>query len=122
MSPLPFTLPDIDMGFTEVKGVAYLDEEFLTLEVEAALFGEISKEDRIVKIEPTALRSVQFETGLLKDKIHIIPKTRELLDTVPGKHLGELCLKVWRKHRMTSREFVFEVNHRITVGKGARHE
>lgn len=120
MSPLPFTLPDIDMGFTEVKGVAYLDEEFLTLEVEAALFGEISKEDRIVKIEPTALRSIRLETGFFKDKIHVIPKTRELLDTIPGKHLGELCLKIWRKHRMNSRDFVFEVNHRITVGTGGK--
>lgn len=120
MSPLPFTLPDIDMGFTEVKGVAYLEEEFLTLEVEAALFGEISKEDRIVKIEPMALRSIRLETGFFKDKIHIIPKTRELLDTVPGKHRGELCLKVWRKHRMISRDFVFEVNHRITVGTGGK--
>lgn len=117
MSPIPFSLPDLNMGFTEVKGAVYMDEEFLVLDIETSLFGEINTGDSIIKVEPTALREVRIETRIFRDRLVLVPKKRDLLDAVPGSHKGELQLRIWRKHRPKTHELVFELNHRITVGK-----
>lgn len=104
MTAVPFDLPDV--GLREIKGEAYLDQGFIVLVVEDALAGEFDREQQIIKVEPSALADVRFERGILKDKICLRPKTRELLDTMPGRHLAELKLRVWVKHRESARRLV----------------
>lgn len=112
MPSVPFTLPDIDAGLTEIKGILHLDDEFLVLDFETALLGEFDKRQRTVKIEPAAISSIRLETGLVRDVICIRPKKSDLLDAVPGTHLGELRLKVWRKRRDAAERIVQQIQYR----------
>ena len=99
MDRIPFTLPDINYGLTEITGFLYLEQEFLVFEVETAVFGEFDKEQRIIKVEPSALEAVYLERGWLKDQLLIRPKKRELLEALPGDFASEVPLKIKRKHR-----------------------
>ena len=112
MSSIPFQLPDIHGGFTEIKGLLYLDEEFLVLEIETALIGEFNKKQQVIKVEPAALADIRLERGVIKDRLCIRPKRRELLEVTPGKYLGELQLKLWRKYRERAEQLVAQVQER----------
>ncbi len=112
MSSIPFQLPDIHGGFTEIKGLLYLDEEFLVFEIETALMGEFNKEQQIIKVEPAALAEIRLDRGVFRDRLCIRPKKRELLQVIPGKHLGELQLKLWSKYRGQAEQLVEQVRAR----------
>ncbi|PIQ62695.1 MAG: hypothetical protein COV99_05320 [Bacteroidetes bacterium CG12_big_fil_rev_8_21_14_0_65_60_17] len=114
---LKFKLPDLHAGLTEVRGAAWFEDEFLVLEIETALMGEFSKEHKTVKIEPSALASIGFERHMLRDRIILRPKKRDLLDAVPGNHLGELVLRTKRKDRSHAEEFVVELRARQRAPK-----
>jgi hypothetical protein len=110
---VPFTLPDIHGGFTEIKGAVYLDEEFVVFDLEIAVMGGLSKKQRTIKIEPTALASISIRNGLVRDKICARPKTVDLLGAMPGNHLGEVCLRVWRTRREDAQNLVQAVQDRM---------
>lgn len=109
---ITYKLPDMNAGLTEVNGAAWFENEFLVLEVETSLLGEFSKEHKTIKIEPSALASIAFERKLIRDRIILRPKKRDLLDAVPGDHLGELILKTRRADRAAAEEFVVELRAR----------
>ena len=117
MNSIPFWLPDID-AFTEVKGRVSLDDEFLVLEIETALFGEFDSEEQVIKIEPAALESIHLEEGLIKDHLCLRPKKHDLLQAAPGQHGHELRLKVWRNHRERVSALIAQVHTR----RRASHE
>jgi hypothetical protein len=109
MGNIPFNLPDIHYGMTEIKGAVYLEEVFLVLEVQTVLFGEFEQEYHVVKIEPRALRDVRLERGIFKDKLCLWPKENTLLNVVPGIHRVELKLKIWNKYRPEAERLVEQV-------------
>lgn len=109
MPTIPFQLPDIHYGLTEIKGTVYLDEEFLVLEVQTALFGEFEQEYQIIKIEPRALRDIRLERGLFKDRLRLWPKKDTLLNVMPGEHRVELKLKIWNRYRDEAEALVEQV-------------
>lgn len=108
---VPFDLPDD--GLIEIKGEAYLEGEFLVLVVTSSLMGEFNKDQQIIKIEPNALVEVRLERGIVRDKIYLRPKKRELLEVVPGTYETGLRLKVWKKHRRTAEALVDELERRL---------
>lgn len=114
MDCIPFTLPDINFGLTEIKGFLYLEAEFLTFEVETAFLGDFDKEEQIIKIEPAALEAVFLEPGWLQDQLHIRPKKRNLLEALPGDYALEVPLKIWRKHRRKTQRLVGAVEKQMT--------
>ncbi|NND70560.1 MAG: hypothetical protein HKN43_03175 [Rhodothermales bacterium] len=109
MSSVPFDLPDINGGLTEIKGLIFLDDEFLVIEFETAFLGEFGKEQKTVKIEPAAISQIHLDQGFIRDIISIRPKKTDLLDAIPGSHLGELRLKVWRNRRPLAARLVRDV-------------
>ena len=113
MSSIPFTLPDIDGGLTEIKGIIHLDDEFIVINFETAFLGEFGKKQKTVKIEPAAISEIRLDQGVFKDVICIRPKKTALLDAIPGSHLGELRLKVWRKRRSAASHFVQSVRYQL---------
>ncbi|MFT5144464.1 MAG: hypothetical protein ACI80V_001644 [Rhodothermales bacterium] len=112
---IAFTLPDLHAGFTEMEGAVYLDAEFIVLNMNLPTLGGLRKKERIIKIEPRALSSVSLLRGLAVDKICLRPKKEDLLDAIPGKHLGEVQLRVWRTRRLDSKLFVQEVRRRMAM-------
>jgi hypothetical protein len=118
MSKIPFQLPDI--GLREIHGAISLDEEFLVLEVEESLAGEFDKEQFMVKIEPAALAAIRLERGIVRDRICIRPKTRDLLAVVPGEYAHELQLKVWVTRRADAGWLVHEVQRRQRTASAER--
>ena len=112
MHPIPFQLPDLNSGFTEVKGVLYLDDEFLVFRVETALLGEFDKEHQVIKIEPRALDEIRLEPGIFRDRLCVRPKKRELLTAMPGTYETELVLKIWNRHRARAEHLVADVRRR----------
>ena len=113
MSTIPFSLPDINLGLTEINGKIYLDEEFVVIDVETSLLGEFSQDQQIVKIEPNAIDEIRLDRGMIKDKLCIRPKKRELLKVMPGTHTAELAMSIWRKYRDRAEQLVADVEARI---------
>lgn len=108
-----FTLTDMHGGLTEFEGSVYLDDEFLVIDTRIKKFGGLSTDDKTVKIEPKALASIRLREGVIVDQICLRSKTDELLSAVPGKHSGEVRLRVWRIHRREARRLVDEVERRM---------
>ncbi|MEZ4702924.1 MAG: hypothetical protein R2834_21505 [Rhodothermales bacterium] len=96
---VPFTLPDKGMGLIHVNGLAYLEDEFLVLEVMERTAVGTTEEHHVIKIELKALLRVQYNPGVLKDVLTVRPKGRELFDALPGKSDVEVELTVRRRHR-----------------------
>ena len=114
--PLPVHLPDLHGGLTELKGVLYLDDQFLVLEIDTLLLGEFSQDEQIIKIEPSALLDVRLNRGLIQDRLCLRPKKRTLLEAVPGRHRGgEVQLRVWRTRRTQAERLVEQVRGRQTI-------
>jgi hypothetical protein len=98
MSPIPFRVPDV--GLREIKGHLYLEgDEFLVFDVENALVGELDTNRHLIKVAPRALREVDLSKGRIRDRLHIRPKGRDLLEAMPGSFRDELTLKIRRKYR-----------------------
>lgn len=116
MTVVDFKLNDLHAGLTEIKGAAWFDGEFLVIETETALFGEFNKKQHTVKIEPAALAGIRLDRRIVQDHIILFPKTRQLLDALPGDHLGEVHLKVWRTKRALAERLVSEVRNHMVYG------
>ncbi len=109
MSGIPFRLPDDNFGLTEIGGVLYLEEEYLVFDVGTGLPGGSRKDHQIIKIEYAALNKLQLDRGLLKDRLHVAPKTNELLQAMPGTYKEELVLSIRKKYREAVEQLVYEV-------------
>lgn len=114
LTRIPFTLPDV--GLREIRGYVYLRDAFLVLEVEDALLGEWDRDARTIEIEAGALSEIRLDRRLLKDRLVLQPATRVLLDAVPGDHVREVSLEIWRKYRRDVLELVHRVRARAASG------
>ena len=112
MDRIPFSLPEV--GLREIKGFAYLDDEFLVIEVESALLGLADRERTTVKVAPSALESVRFTRGLFRDRLRLKPEKVDLLRTIPGDHATEIALRIPRKYRHLATRIADEMDERIT--------
>jgi hypothetical protein len=97
MNRIPFALPDV--GLREIRGLVYLEDDFLVLRIKNAVLGLVGEKKDLIKIEPKALRDLRIERGLFRDRLVIRPKRADLLDAVPGEHPSAVTLRVGRKHR-----------------------
>lgn len=118
MSEIPFQLPDI--GLREIHGTIALDDEFLVFHIEESLVGEFDKEHFTVKIEPAALADIRHVRGIVRDRICIRPKTRDLLAVMPGEYAQELQLKVWVTRRADAERLVQAVKRRERTARAER--
>ncbi len=116
MHRLPFTLPDV--GLREVKGFVSLEGEFLIIDLETAVAGIMDKEETTIKVAPSALHEAWLKTGMVRDKLFLAPKKVDLLKAVPGDHTREVALRIPRKHRLDTEDFVDELNRRIETVEG----
>jgi hypothetical protein len=96
MNRVPFSLPDV--GLREIRGLAFVDDEFLVLRIENSFAGLADKKTHVIKMLPSALEEVSVRRGLASDRLIIRPKRSELLDIIPGQHASALELKVKKKH------------------------
>ena len=107
----PFDLPDI--GLREISGTLSVDDEFLVFRVQDALIGEFDKEHFVIKVELRALQAVRFDRGIIRDRMCIRPKKRDLLAAMPGQYAEELQLKMWNIYRKDAEQLVEEVQRRM---------
>ena len=115
MIGIPFSLPDLNGGLTEITGLLYEEDEFLVFDVETAFMGEFDKESQIIKIEPAAIQEIVLDRGVFKDKLRILPKKRDLLDAMPGEYRREIPLSIWKKHRRDVERLLRSVKARMTT-------
>ena len=94
---IPFRLPDT--GFKEIRGLVTVEEGFLVFDVQTSIGGEFWKEQELIKIELAALEEVRFEPGKMNDHLHVRPRTRALLDAMPGNYKYDLRLRIKKRYR-----------------------
>lgn len=97
MNRIKFTLPDV--GLREVKGLVYVHDGHLVLEVEDAIVGLVDTDKTTIEIEPEAVKRLYVKPGLFKHKLVIEPYGPELLDALPGQHARAAELRIWRTER-----------------------
>lgn len=107
-----FSLPQGDSGLTESIGLCTLDDEHLILDVLTGLSGGTQKELQIVKVEPGALAAVELETGLLRDRLVLEPRTTALFDALPGRHKNVVTLRLPRRCRADAEHLVYALRRR----------
>ncbi len=117
MDSIPFKLPDSDWGLTEIRGLLYLEDEFLVFEVGQGIEGGSRDDYQIVKIELKALVEMDYKRGFLTDEISVRPKKRDLLEALPGRHAQVVTLSVRRKHRDAAETLVREAQRLMRVYK-----
>lgn len=109
VSLIPFRISDV--GLREIKGHLYLeDDEFIVFDVENSLVGEFDTRRQLIKVAPRALKEVELTEKRFRDRLHIRPNSRELLETMPGSHKFELELKIHRKHRDEVARLLYELD------------
>lgn len=111
MTRIPFELPDV--GLREIKGLLSTEDEFLVLELENAFLGEWDKDYETVKIELGALEEVRIEQRVARVWLVLRPKRADLLRALPGKHVREVRLKMWRTRYRALRELVRQIEYRV---------
>ena len=107
MSVIPFQI--YDSHGHKIRGVTFLEDEFIVFDVQVRRFGLINQAPEKVKAELGLIADIRFESGLFGDRIIVIPRKMELLDAVPGDHKGEIKLKIARRYRDDAEAFVQEV-------------
>ncbi len=112
---IPFQLPAANFGFTEIKGILYLDEAYLVFEVGAGLPGGSKKKRQTIKIEPHALEEIRLDQGVLHHQLIVRPRQRELFRVMPGMYKGKdvLTLKIEKRYRADAEHLVDEVRDRL---------
>ena len=106
---VPFRLPDTHLGLTENRGLLYLENDYLVLEVRSGMSGGLAQhEPQITKVELAALREIQHVRRHRRDRILVYPKKPALLDLMPGVHKEALTLSVHRRHRDGAEQLVYE--------------
>ena len=108
---IPFSLPD--EGLDEIEGFVWIDDGCLVIDLESKFLGLIKRDRKTIKVVPTALHDVTLATGLIRDKLRILPKRLDLLEAMPGKNPREVVLRVNRKHRPWAEDLVDELREWI---------
>ena len=105
---IPFQLPDANLGFTEIKGLLYLEDAYLVFEVGTGISGGAKKKRHTIKIELRALTAIRFEPGAFRDHLFVRPKKRDLFRAMPGMYRDkdELKLILKKKHRDEAEDLV----------------
>jgi len=109
MNRIDFTLPSIGiLELREVEGLVWIEDGYLVLEVKNKLLGLVDEDLQVIKIEPTALREVYLHQRPFKDRLVLVPKKRELLDAIPGKHVNDVRLRIWKTKRRQIQKLISE--------------
>ena len=99
MLSVPFEIQEVHGGLTEAHGAAYVDEEYLVLEVQTAFLGLFKRDPEVYRIDLTDLEDVRYKKGLRKDRVTLRTRPLDRLTDIPGARKGELCLCFARKDR-----------------------
>ena len=99
MESVPFKVSEVDGGFSEAHGSAYVEGEDLVLEIEKAFLGHFMRKSKLFRIELTDLDTVRYKKGLRNDRLHIRTRPMEHLARVPGVAEGTLSIVVSKKDR-----------------------
>jgi len=100
MNRIKFTLASVGLlELMEVEGIVWIEDGFLVLEIKQSLAGLVDTDNEVVKIEPSALNDIFIQRRWFKDRLVLVPKKRELLDVIPGKHVNDVRLRIWRTKR-----------------------
>ena len=118
LESIPFRLPSTHLGLTEVRGILFLEEEFLVFEIASGLPGGTHKERQKIKVEVAALNAILYERGILRDTLMIRPKKYDLLSVMPGQHKEALRLSIRKQHREATEQLVYEINRQKTERSG----
>ena len=99
MESVPFKVKEVDGGFSEAHGSAYVEGEDLVLDVEKAFLGRFMRKSTLFRIELTDLDTVRYKKGLVNDRVDIRTRPMERLAKVPGVTEGTLSVVVSKKNR-----------------------
>jgi len=119
---VPFEISEVHAGFSEVKGVLRTDDEFLVFDFRTITMGVYKRPAETIKIEFAALSDIRHEKRIFRDRLLVRPRTRQLLEAMPGKHLGEIKLKIWRRYRPSLGSLIDEVQFQIRKHQRIRRE
>lgn len=99
MESVPFKVREVDGGFSEAHGSAYIEGDDLVLDIEKAFLGHFMRKSKLHRIELTDLDTVRYKKGMRSDRLDIRTRPLERLAKVPGVVEGTLSIKVSKKDR-----------------------
>lgn len=99
MESVPFKVKEVDGGFSEAHGSAYVEGEDLVLDIEKAFLGYFRRKSTLFRIDLTDLDTVRYKRGLRNDRLDIRTRPMERLARVPGVAEGTLTILVSKKNR-----------------------
>ena len=106
---IPFELPDFEDGLDEAKGLIYLEDEFLVINLDIGFLGLTTDRRELIKAESGIIKSMRYIHKFTGDWLIIETNNTQLLQAVPGDHVSEIKLQTQKKHRMDVVRFVVRV-------------
>lgn len=96
---VPFKIPEVHGGLSEGDGTLLLTDDYLEIRVTVSILGMIDQRPIRIKLARTAIRDIRYEQTYWGDKIILRPYNPRVFDELPGKHAGEIVLKIKKKFR-----------------------
>ncbi len=103
---VPFSLPDLETGFKEFRGLMYLEPGFLVLEIESTSWVGAEADRHTVKLANAAIQRCEYKRGVVFDRLTLRPVDPTVFDKLPWPVVGQLSLRIKRKHRAESEAIV----------------
>ena len=105
---LPFNVPNLIGGLAESKGLAKATASELALEfvIKDNVLNVFKSGIREIRVPQSEIDLIRLERGWFRDKLRIRFRSIKWLSELPGCHDGEVTLRVARRDREQTVDFV----------------
>jgi hypothetical protein len=110
---LPFKSPNILAGFAVGKGLATASAAELKLEfvIKDTLFDVFKTRVKEIRIPQSEIDLIRLQRGWIQDRLRIRLKSIKWLADLPGCDNGEVLLRLARRDRNQTTDFVHVLGH-----------
>jgi hypothetical protein len=105
---LPFRVPNLIGGLAESKGLAKATASEVAFEfvVKETVFNVFKSAIREIRVPQSEIDLIRLERGWFRDKLRIRFRSIKWLSDLPGCHNGEVTLRVAKRDRQQTEDFV----------------
>ncbi|MEX1063606.1 MAG: hypothetical protein WEC12_08375 [Balneolaceae bacterium] len=120
---VPFRITDIDLGFQEAEGVIRFENGRVVLEyrIKDALGLSVRSEKKGLHLPMEELVTLEIRDWLVSLRLYLAVRSIRSVSELPGRHSGELTLKVSRKYRRLLYEFGSSTRLALTQYRFRQH-
>lgn len=107
---VPFKIDEVYSGFAEAEGIMKYDERYLIFEMQTKIIGIFKSGIKQYKIPLDEIYSFEYKKKMMGGLVTIRPNSMIHLNDFPTEKMGEISLKISRKHREAAEDLTRAIN------------